>query len=460
MAISPKLPKGTRDFSPKVVFRRRYIMNIIEKEFSLMGYQPIATPSFELVSTLLDNYGDEGEKLLFRILNSGDKIKKADIDSFHNADFKKFVDSLSDKALRYDLTVPFSRYVAQNQNDISFPFKRYQIQPVWRADRPQKGRFQEFYQCDADVVGTKSLWHEIELIQLYDCIFTELKLPSVRLIINHRKIIEAIIKKMEINKKANNFITILDKLDKISWEEAEKELTQIGLTKEKCELLLKIKDESNLKNRLDFLGTEELNEGVTDLRFIENFFDKKILKNIQIEFNPTLARGLSYYTGTIFEVLPPQEFIDLKGQIGSIGGGGRYDGLLDRFGMKNISGVGMSFGFERLYMVLEELNLFPNTIEKNTQIMFINFGEEYILNSWEYIQKIRDLGVRCELYPTNAKIKKQIQYINQRNIPYAILIGEEEIKEKKFIFKNMEKKEQKTYLLKDLSEIIENTILF
>ena len=288
--------------------------------------------------------------------------------------------------------------------------------------------------------------------------FTTLKFPKLKLKINHRKIIEAITKKMKIEKKGSQFITILDKLDKIGWAEAEKDFHQMGLTEDSLAFLSKMKGAKDVKALVIYLGIA--NKGIMDVQYIENFFNKNPLQTLEIVFDSTLARGLGYYTGTIFEVLPPQEFIDLKGQIGSIGGGGRYDGLLDRFGMKDISGVGMSFGFERLYMVVEALGLFPDNIEKNTQVMFVNFGQQITQNIMKYIQEVRDLGIRCELYPTDAKIKKQMQYISQRNIPYALLIGPEELKEDSFILKNMQKKEQNTYPLKDVIKIIKKKILF
>ncbi|MGB2152794.1 MAG: histidine--tRNA ligase, partial [Flavobacteriaceae bacterium] len=369
--MKPSIPKGTRDFSPKEVAQRSYLKNILSSSFEKYGFEPIETPSFEKTSTLLGKYGEEGDRLIFKILNSGEKLKKADLDALANQKLATFSNSLSEKALRYDLTVPFARYVVQHQNDISFPFKRYQIQPVWRADRPQHGRFQEFFQCDADIVGSKSLWQEVELCGLYDDVFHRLQLNGVLLKINNRKILAGIAEVLGASERIIDFTVALDKLDKIGQEGVINELLSKGFSEDSVNKVLPLMGltgdfNSKLNLLSDFLeGSEQGIEGVEELRFVVDMVTQLGLKSIELDIDVTLARGLNYYTGCIFEVVAPEGI-----KMGSIGGGGRYDDLTAGFGLKDTSGVGISFGFDRIYLVLEELNLFPKSAQKSTQVLF------------------------------------------------------------------------------------------
>ena len=375
MPQKPSIPKGTRDFSPQEVSKRNYIMSRMRNSFNTYGYQPIETPSFEKSETLMGKYGEEGDRLIFKILNSGDYLKKADNKLLIEKNSLKLTSSISEKALRYDLTVPFARYVVQNQNDIIFPFKRYQIQPVWRADRPQKGRFREFYQCDADVVGSTSLWQEVELIQLYDDVFEQLSLVGVTIKLNNRKILSGIAEVIGAEDKLIDFTVALDKLDKIGKEGVKTEMLSKGISPEALDKLnplfslngTTLEKLSELKKILS--SSETGLKGIEELKFITNAFETLSLKSTKLEVDVTLARGLNYYTGAIFEVSPPEGV-----NMGSIGGGGRYDDLTGIFGLKNTSGVGISFGLDRIYLVLEELNLFPETVLATTKVLFINFG--------------------------------------------------------------------------------------
>ena len=451
MAQKPSIPKGTRDFSPQEVSKRNYIMSRMRNSFNTYGYQPIETPSFEKSETLMGKYGEEGDRLIFKILNSGDYLKKADNKLLIEKNSLKLTSSISEKALRYDLTVPFARYVVQNQNDIIFPFKRYQIQPVWRADRPQKGRFREFYQCDADVVGSTSLWQEVELIQLYDDVFKQLNLVGVTIKLNNRKILSGIAEVIGAEDKLIDFTVALDKLDKIGKEGVKTEMLSKGISPEALDKLnplfslngTTLEKLSELKKILS--SSETGLKGIEELKFITNAFETLSLKSTKLEVDVTLARGLNYYTGAIFEVSPPEGV-----NMGSIGGGGRYDDLTGIFGLKNTSGVGISFGLDRIYLVLEELNLFPETVLATTKVLFINFGDRESLYALQAISKLRANGIASELYPDQAKMGKQMGYADKRNIPFVILAGDKEIENQSYTLKSMLSGDQSNYTLEEL----------
>lgn len=451
MATKPRIAKGTRDFNSQQIAQREYIFSTIKSNFKAFGFAPIETPSFELSETLLGKYGDEGDRLIFKILNSGDKVKKADLKALEEGQLARFSNSLSEKALRYDLTVPFARYVAQYQNDITFPFKRYQIQPVWRADRPQKGRFQEFYQCDADAVGSDSLWQEVEFIQLYDAVFTDLKLEGVTIKINNRKILAAIAERIGAQDKLIDFTVALDKLDKIGAEKVKEEMLLKGIPSEGIQTLEPLFNmvgnfDSQLKALKLILGSSEVGtEGISELEFISNTINSLGLKTATLKLDVTLARGLNYYTGAIFEVSAPAGVA-----MGSIGGGGRYDDLTSIFGLKGVSGVGISFGLDRIAMVLEELNLFPVNSNQSAQVLFANFGRDESLYSYKAIQSLRSNGIIAELYPEASKLKKQITYANKRNIPFVVLVGDEEMFSKRFTVKDMKSGTQESLNLQGL----------
>ncbi len=447
MAQKPSIPKGTRDFSSSEVAKRNYIMNTIKSSFTTYGFQPIETPSFENSETLMGKYGEEGDRLIFKILNSGDYLNKVDDVLYSEKNSGKLTPKISEKALRYDLTVPFARYVVQHQNEITFPFKRYQIQPVWRADRPQKGRFREFFQCDADVVGSKSLWQEVELVQLYDSVFSKLKLEGVVIKLNNRKILSGIAEVIGAEDRLIDFTVALDKLDKIGEGGVKTEMLAKGITEaaiEKLQPLFALTGSASeqLAMLKGLLSSSETGlEGVSELEFITNNIDTLGLQSAQLQIDVTLARGLNYYTGAIFEVSAPSEV-----KMGSIGGGGRYDDLTGIFGLKDVSGVGISFGLDRIYLVLEELNLFPETVASTTKVLFINFGEKEALYAMQAISKLRLIGIASELYPDIAKnqkhLGKQITYANKRNIPFTVLAGDNEMEAGNYTLKNMESGEQ------------------
>ena len=451
MAQKPSIPKGTRDFTPEQVAKRNYIFHTIQKQFELYGFQPIETPSFENSDTLMGKYGDEGDRLIFKILNSGDFLNKVDDALYASKDSNAITSKISEKALRYDLTVPFARYVVQHQNDIEFPFKRYQMQPVWRADRPQKGRFREFYQCDADVVGSTSLWQEVEFVQLYDAVFTALKLEGISIKINNRKILSGIAEVIGASDKLIDFTVALDKLDKIGEEKVKEEMLEKGISKEgiaKLQPLFTLSGSfsaqvEQLKTILN--ASEEGIKGIEELEFIDKAITELGLQTATLQLDVTLARGLNYYTGAIFEVSAPKHV-----QMGSIGGGGRYDDLTGIFGLRDVSGVGISFGLDRIYLVLEELNLFPETVAKNIDVLFINFGETEALFCLKAIKQLRLNSVNAELYPDAAKMKKQMNHANKRNIPFVVLVGEKELKSDSYTLKHMRSGEQETVTLKDL----------
>ncbi|MBL0014123.1 MAG: histidine--tRNA ligase [Flavobacterium sp.] len=443
MAQKPSIPKGTRDFSPAEVSKRNYIFSIIKRNFEHYGFQPIETPSFENSETLMGKYGEEGDRLIFKILNSGDYLSKADEKALVNKESNKLTSSISEKALRYDLTVPFARYVVQHQNDIEFPFKRYQMQPVWRADRPQKGRFREFYQCDADVVGSKSLWQEVELVQLYDAVFSDLGLAGVTIKINNRKVLSGIAEVIGAQDKLIDFTVALDKLDKIGADGVKKEMLEKGISEaaiSKVEALFSFSGTiaEKLPKLSQLLATsEEGMKGIEELQFICQKVSQLGLKGAELDLDVTLARGLNYYTGSIFEVAAPKSV-----SMGSIGGGGRYDDLTGIFGLDNMSGVGISFGLDRIYLVLEELNLFPKAIEITTKALFINYGEAEAFYAMQAMQKLRQVGITVELYPDAIKVGKQFGYADKRSIPYAVIVGESEMKDNQFGFKNLQTGEQ------------------
>ncbi len=456
MAQKPGISKGTRDFSPAEVAKRQYIISAIKHHFETFGFQPIETPSFENSETLMGKYGEEGDRLIFKILNSGDYLAKANEEHLANRDSVKLTSHISEKALRYDLTVPFARYVVMHQNEIEFPFKRYQIQPVWRADRPQKGRFREFYQCDADVVGSTSLWQEVELVQLYDNVFTSLGLNGATIKINNRKILSGIAEVIGAKDKLIDFTVALDKLDKIGEDGVKKEMLEKGITAEAIEKVQPLFSfEGSINEKLaklsDLLSTsEEGMKGVEELRFIsDNVAEIGLGKSI-LDLDVTLARGLNYYTGAILEVTAPKEVA-----MGSIGGGGRYDDLTGIFGLKNMSGVGISFGLDRIYLVLEELNLFPDTVTEATKVLFLNFGNKESLYAMRAIKQLREQGIKSELYPDAAKISKQFQHADKRGIPFAVLAGDEEMNSGRFTLKNLASGEQQAVTLEELIDKIQ-----
>lgn len=451
----PSLPKGTRDFSPTELSKRNYIFNIIRQNFQRFGFQPIETPSFENYETLMGKYGEEGDRLIFKILNSGDFLSDISLEELQQKNSQKLTPKLSEKALRYDLTVPFARYVVQHQNELSFPFKRYQIQPVWRADRPQKGRFREFYQCDADVIGSESLWQEVELIQLYDAVFTALNFSGVTIKINNRKVLSGLAEVIGQPEKLIDFTVALDKLDKIGQEKVIEEMVSKGISSEAIAKLMPIFElKGNFAEKVEqlkkILSTSEIGlKGIEELQFIQSAIDHLPLETARLELDVTLARGLNYYTGAIFEVAPPSQV-----QMGSIGGGGRYDDLTGIFGLKNMSGVGISFGLDRIYLVMEELGLFPAEITESLDVLALNFGQNEALQSIKIIANLRNKGIKAELYPDASKLKKQMSYADKRGVKYVLMIGEKELQEQQFILKNMASGEQNTYTFEEVETII------
>lgn len=443
MAQKPSIPKGTRDFSPAEVAKRNYIFNTIKTNFEKFGFQPIETPSFENSETLMGKYGEEGDRLIFKILNSGDYLDKVPQEELQTVNYKQLTGKISEKALRYDLTVPFARYVVQHQNEIEFPFKRYQIQPVWRADRPQKGRFREFYQCDADVVGSNSLWQEVELVQLYDAVFSQLGLGGVTIKINNRKILSGIAEVIGASDKLIDFTVALDKLDKIGEDGVKKEMLEKGISPtaiDKVQPLFCFTGTINEKiEKLALLlaNSEEGKKGVAELQFICDHVTTLGLQTAFLDLDVTLARGLNYYTGAIFEVAAPQGIA-----MGSIGGGGRYDDLTGIFGLKNMSGVGISFGLDRIALVMEEVGLFPETVLATSKALFLNFGDREALYAMQAIAALRQKGIKVELYPDAAKIDKQFKHADRRGIPFAVLVGASEMERMEYGLKNLQTGEQ------------------
>ena len=438
----PILPKGTRDFNSEDLYKRNYIINIIKDNFSKFGFNPIETPSFERSETLLGKYGQEGERLIFKILKSGNFLKNVDGKDF---EFSNLAPKIVDKALRYDLTVPFARYVVQNQNNINIPFKRYQIQNVWRADRPQKGRYREFLQCDADVIGSKSLMQEIDFISLFDSVFNDLNLEGCIIKINSRKLLYAI---CEINDCIDKFGIItnqLDKLDKTDVNVVKNNLTENGFDKKIIDSLFEAIDLSknfydNLKEiKLYFKSSNIGLEAISDIEYIFNYFSKNKLIKSNLVFDISLARGIDYYTGVIFEVLPPKKI-----NLGSIAGGGRYDNLTEIFGLKNMSGIGISFGLDRLFLVIDELKLFPTISYNSVKVLLLNFGASFSYDLIEIANFLRLNKVNAEFYPDSISLKKQLNYANKNGIPYVLFYGDEEKEKNCYKLKDMKTGNQET----------------
>jgi histidyl-tRNA synthetase len=448
--MKPSLPQGTRDFGPDDVRKRNYIFNTIRNVFELYGFQPLETPAMENIETLMGKYGEEGDKLIFKILNNGldnpEKEKKIRED-FEKVLRGKNVKEITERALKYDLTIPFARYVAMNHNQLTFPFKRYQIQPVWRADRPQKGRYREFYQCDADVVGSNSLMNEAELAFIYHEVFTRLGIKNYQLRINHRKILTALAELCGGAEKMNDIAIAIDKLDKTGLEKVKDELNQKGLNEKQLGIIEKYLDikgstSEKINSLNDLVGsTESGKKGIEEIKYVLNL--KPSTLNLQLDF--TLARGLNYYTGIIFEAKAPAEV-----KIGSIGGGGRYDDLTGLFGVPDIPGVGISFGVDRIYDVMEELNLFPADVHAGTQVLFFNLGEKESNVAFNLMQQLRNKNIRCELYHENVKFDKQFKYAEKKNIPYAVIIGSKELEEKTCTIKNLLQSSQQTISQQEL----------
>ena len=450
MAQKPSIPKGTRDFGPVEMAKRNYIFNTIKDVYALYGFQQIETPAMETLQTLMGKYGEEGDKLLFKILNSGDYMNKVSDEDIHSLGSLKLAAKLCEKGLRYDLTVPFARYVVQHRDELQMPFKRYQIQPVWRADRPQKGRYREFYQCDADVVGSDSLLNEVELMQIVDTVFTKFGI-RVAIKINNRKILTGIAEVIGEAEKIVDITVAIDKLDKIGIDNVNEELRRVGISEEAIEKLQPIialvgTNDEKLATIAEVLAGSEVGlKGVEETRFILDTLKTCGLHN-QIDLDLTLARGLNYYTGAIFEV----KALDV--QIGSITGGGRYDNLTGVFGMDGMSGVGISFGADRIFDVLNQLELYPVDSLKTTQLLFVNFGEKEENYLLPLISKVRAAGIRTELYPESAKMKKQMGYADTKKIPFVAIVGENEINEGKINLKNMLTGEQSLVTLEELIE--------
>ncbi|SHK90678.1 histidyl-tRNA synthetase [Chitinophaga jiangningensis] len=428
----PSIPKGTRDFGPVIVRKRNYIFQTIRQVFELYGFQPLETPAMENLSTLTGKYGDEGDQLMFKVLNNGNIFEKAE----KATNTRELVAAVSEKALRYDLTIPFARFVVMNQNDIALPFKRYQMQPVWRADNPQRGRYREFYQCDADVVGSNSLVNEVELLLIYDAVFTSLGLAGVELRVNNRKILSGLAEVIGKQELLTDITISIDKLDKIGAEGVRKELSDRGLSDADINTIEKFltiggTNEEKLNQLAELLQSSATGlKGIEELKFVLN--SGLTTFNNEPIIDVTLARGLNYYTGMIVEVKAPATV-----KMGSIGGGGRYDDLTGLFGLKGISGVGISFGVDRIYDVLEELNLFPETAQQSTKVIFLNLGEANAVAAFKHVQALRAKGIAAEIYPESAKMDKQMKYANKRGIPYVAIIGESELLENNVSVKNL-----------------------
>lgn len=457
--MKPGLPQGTRDFNADIVRKRNYIFNTIKEVFELYGFQPLETPAFENLSTLMGKYGDEGDKLIFKILNNGlndPKNTEQSKEAFQNILSGNNDRRITERALKYDLTIPFARYVAMNYGQLTMPFKRYQIQPVWRADRPQKGRYREFYQCDADVVGSRSLLNEAELACIYHDVFSRLRLADYTLQINHRKILKGIMEVCGVESKEKQMLVIIDKTDKIGTENVAKELQLIGVSAESLNRLLSVyafrsTNEATiafLKEQLALSVTGM--QGVQELESIFNYIktlDTDLPNRLNIDL--TLARGLEYYTGTIFEARAPARV-----KIGSIGGGGRYDDLTSLFGVPGVPGVGISFGVDRTYDVLEELQLFPEDTYAGTQVLFFNLGENESRYAFQLMQQLRRQGIRCELFHEQAKFDRQFKYAEKKNIPYAAITGSKELEEKSCVLKNLKTGTQKVVQADYVDELI------
>jgi len=453
----PILPKGTRDFNSEELYKRNYIINIIKDNFLRFGFNPIETPSFERSETLLGKYGQEGERLIFKILKSGDFLKDTNVDEIKELKYSDLSPKIVDKVLRYDLTVPFARYVVQNQNNITIPFKRYQIQNVWRADRPQKGRFREFLQCDADVIGSKSLMQEIDFIFLFDSVFSDLKLSGCQIKINTRKLLIAICDIFDCQDKFTALTNQLDKLDKLDNEVVKTNLIKAGFKQNVVNSIFDVIELSkNFTDNLELLksyfkSSEIGTEGISDIEYIFKYFSKNNLIKSELIFDIGLARGIDYYTGVIFEVTPPKNI-----SMGSIAGGGRYDDLTEIFGLKNMSGIGISFGLDRLFLIIEELNLFPETPINSVKVLILNFGNDFSYDLIQIANSLRKSNINTEFYPDSVSLKKQLNYANKNMIPYVLFYGEEEKENLYFNLKDMnsgnQQKLSKDQLLKVLVE--------
>ncbi len=444
----PSLPQGTRDFGPDVVRKRNYIINTIKTVFELYGFAPLETPAMENLDTLMGKYGEEGDKLIFKILNNGlsdpKNVEKAKA-AFENVLQGKNDKNLTERALKYDLTIPFARYVAMNHGQLAFPFKRYQVQPVWRADRPQRGRYREFYQCDADVVGSKSLLNEIELVHIYATVFATIGIP-VEIKINNRKVLAALAERCGCSDKLTDITVAIDKLDKVGLEKVLLELEAKGIDQSQIDivnsfLLIDGTNEQKLEKLTTLLGHTPLGaDGIAELTYVVGYAEQQ---NLVIDF--TLARGLNYYTGSIFEIKA------VGVQMGSIGGGGRYDDLTGLFGVPGIPGVGISFGVDRIYDVLEELQLFPETVSQGTRVLFFNLGETEAKKAFEHMQGLRNIGIACELYPEQAKFDKQFKYADRKQIVYVVMIGGEELANNTCNIKHLATGVQETISLSELA---------
>lgn len=445
--MKPSIPQGTRDFGPDVVRKRNFIFDTVRNHFELYGFQPLETPAMENLETLLGKYGEEGDKLIFKILNNGldhaEKKKKAKED-FEKVLEGKNMKGITERALKYDLTIPFARYVAMNHGQLSFPFKRYQVQPVWRADRPQKGRYREFFQCDADVIGSTSLLNEVELAKLYHDVFTGLGIHDYELKINHRNLLAALAETCEKDVKMLDLTIAIDKIDKIGMEKVKEELSNKGLDEHDIKIVeqyLNITGDNHQKlNKLkEIFGPSIIGDkGIDDLEWIINYLEKSGTK-LNLSIDLTLARGLDYYTGIIFEAKAPA-----KVKIGSVGGGGRYDDLTGLFGVPGIAGVGISFGVDRIYDVMEELDLFPKKVHVGTKVLFFNLGEKESLNAFELMTGLRKKNVASELFHESAKFDKQFRYAEKKNIPWIVIIGSRELEEKTCTIKNLQQGNQET----------------
>lgn len=448
MAQKPSIPKGTRDFSPIEMAKRNYIFNTIKEVFLLYGFQQIETPAMENLSTLMGKYGEEGDKLLFKMLNSGDYLKNAPAEMLEQHDYIHLIPKISEKGLRYDLTVPFARYVVMHRNDIQFPFKRYQIQPVWRADRPQKGRYREFYQCDADVVGSDSLMNEIELVGMIEEVFKRFGI-NVIIKINNRKVLSGIAEVIGAPDKIVDITVAIDKIDKIGLENVNAELIEKGLTQDAVDALqplltLSGSNEEKLATLSTLLASSEVGmKGVEELRYVLTNSEAQQPKGV-VELDVSLARGLNYYTGTIIEVKAKDV------AIGSITGGGRYDNLTGVFGMPGTSGVGISFGADRIYDVLNTLELYPKDTLASTKVLFVNFGEKEGAQSLQYVMKLRANGIPAEIYPDSTKMKKQMSYANDKNVAYVAMVGETEMANGTIALKCMETGEQENLTIDEV----------
>ena len=452
MAQKPSIPKGTRDFSPAEMARRNYIFDTIRQAFKLYGYKQIETPAMENLSTLMGKYGEEGDKLLFKILNSGDYLKPVGDEELTERNCARLASKFCDRGLRYDLTVPFARFVVQHRDELTMPFKRYQIQPVWRADRPQKGRYREFFQCDADVVGSDSLWNEVELLSLIDTVFRNLKIRTC-IKLNNRKVLSGIAEVIGEADKLIDITVAIDKIDKIGIDKVNEELSQKGLNDEAISRLrplleLSGSNSEKLQTLSELLASSEIGlKGIEELKDVLDGIDT-LGHECDVELDVSLARGLNYYTGTIIEV----KALDIE--IGSITGGGRYDNLTGVFGMSGLSGVGISFGADRIYDVLNQLNLYPEEISNTVKVIFVNFGQAEAVQSAKYIAQLRQQGISAELYPDSTKMKKQMNYANDNKIPFVAIIGETELQDGTIAVKNMNSGEQKTMSINELIDAL------